>query len=159
MAWRKSSVTIPDFQAASSSERKKFWTRIAINFAKVLGVLGTLVVLRFIMRGHRGGSDQKVTQRTVRHTKTRKLTGAVLLWLWMSAGAGATTTTPSSLEQVPSFTVTRMSEPPTIDGVIDAVEWQEALAPEGFDLRVAISGPAAIELAGERFPILFCSTS
>jgi len=60
--------------------------------------------------------------------KTRKLTGAVLLWLWMSAGAGATTTTPSSLEQVPSFTVTRMSEPPTIDGVIDAVEWQEALA-------------------------------
>ena len=60
--------------------------------------------------------------------KTRKLTGAVLLWLWMSAGAGATTTTPSSPEQVPSFTVTRMSEPPTIDGVIDAVEWQEALA-------------------------------
>ena len=46
----------------------------------------------------------------------------------MSAGAGATTTTPSSPEQVPSFTVTRMSEPPTIDGVIDAVEWQEALA-------------------------------
>ena len=28
------------------------------------------------------------------------------------------------------------------------------LAPEGFDLRVAISGPAAIELAGEMIPDL-----
>jgi len=32
-----------------ASERKKLWTRIAINFAKVLGVLGSLVVLRFII--------------------------------------------------------------------------------------------------------------
>ena len=34
-------------------------------------------------------------------------------------------------DQVPFFAVTRMSEPPTIDGTIDPIEWREAMAVGG----------------------------
>jgi len=47
----------------------------------------------------------------------------------------------------PSFLVVD-DQPENLDVII------ATLAPEGFDLRVAISGPAAIELAGEMIPDL-----
>ena len=46
-----------------ASERKKLWTRIAINFAKVLGVLGALVVLRFIIEAIGKGIEEAQTKK------------------------------------------------------------------------------------------------
>ena len=37
-------------KAARIQERKEFWTGIAINVSKILGILAMLITLRFIIR-------------------------------------------------------------------------------------------------------------
>ena len=49
-------------EAIMASERKQFWTDIAINVAKTLGILAALITVRFIIRAigrHVLGEDEK----------------------------------------------------------------------------------------------------
>ena len=38
-------------KAVTAQERKEFWTGIAINIAKILGILAALITVRYIIRG------------------------------------------------------------------------------------------------------------
>lgn len=48
-----------NLQAIQEGERKQFWTRIAINIAKVLGIIAALVTLRFIIQAVGKGTKKE----------------------------------------------------------------------------------------------------
>jgi len=65
--------------------------------------------------------------------RSQYMTGVMVLVVLSTSGrpTGAAVESALSPERVPAFAVTRMSQPPTIDGAIDPTEWREAMAVGG----------------------------